>query len=131
MRLTRSLGLETTVAALVCFLWPSTAWANPIIPPIVVVWPAAWILLAPVVFVEAAIAVRVIGTRFGSAFWLSCWANLLSTVVGVPIGTCFNPLPLRLIRESESIGLCIGADLRRVITASSLPGVRGIRGLGR
>jgi hypothetical protein len=63
MRLSRYplLRIEMIVAGSVVFLVPATAWANPIVPPIVVVWPAAWILFVPVVLIEAATAVRVLG----------------------------------------------------------------------
>jgi hypothetical protein len=89
--------MEMVAAALVCFLGPSTAWANPIIHPIAFVWPAAWIVLVPVVFIEAAVAVRVLGVSYRAGVWLSFWANLFSTLLGVPIGTCFNPVPLMFI----------------------------------
>ena len=94
--------LATMAVVFVGILWPSTAWANPIIAPITFVWPAAFILLAPVVIIEAAIAVRVVGVRFGEAMWLSLGANIISTVVGIPIGTCCNPVPLMFISESDT-----------------------------
>src|SRR5437870_2145184 len=103
-----SLGMETMAAALVFFLWPSTAWANPIIHPIAFVWPAAWILLVPVVFIEAAVAVRVLGVSYRVGVWLSFWANLLSTVLGVPIGTCFNPVPFMFVGESDTSSVASG-----------------------
>jgi hypothetical protein len=83
-------------------LAPSNAWANPIIPPIAFVWPAAWILLVPVVVIEAAFAVRILGVMFGSGMRLAFWANLWSTALSVPIGTCFNPIPLMLLRGENS-----------------------------
>jgi hypothetical protein len=104
----RSPRMVPVVVALVCFLWPSTAWANPIILPIAFVWPAASILLVPVVFIEAAVAVRVLGVSFRVGVWLSFWANLLSTVLGVPIGTCFNPVPLMFIGESDTSNTASG-----------------------
>jgi hypothetical protein len=75
-------------------LWPTTASANPIVPPIAIIWPVAWLALVPVIFIEAAIARHVLGFSFGRAFRLASVANLLSTLVGVPVGTCLNPLPL-------------------------------------
>jgi hypothetical protein len=104
MRLSRYplLRIEMIVAGSVVFLVPATAWANPIVPPIVVVWPAAWILFVPVVLIEAATAVRVLGVTYGAALWLSFRANLLSTALGIPIGTCFSPIPLMLIGDETS-----------------------------
>src|SRR5262249_40553701 len=83
-------------------LGPSTAWANPIVPPVAVVWPVAWILLVPIVLIEAAIAVRILRVRFRTGVCLSFWANLFSTAVGVPIGTCVDPIPLMLIGAHSS-----------------------------
>jgi hypothetical protein len=90
------------IAVLVSLHWPSTVRANPIISPITFVWPAAFILLVPVVIIEAAVAVHVVGIRFREGVWLSVWANILSTVVGVPIGTCGNPIPQMFVREADT-----------------------------
>jgi hypothetical protein len=95
------LGISGTTAVLAVVLWPVTARADAILHPIVVVWPAAWALLVPIVLIEAAIAVRVIGIRFTQGLWLSFLANLLSTAIGVPIGTCANPFPLMFIAHAE------------------------------
>jgi hypothetical protein len=84
--------METTAAALILLLGPSTTWANPIVPPIVVVWPAAWIILLPVVFIEAMVATYILGITYGAGLRVSFWANLFSTLLGVPIGSCVNPL---------------------------------------
>jgi hypothetical protein len=94
----RGLGwIEVAMAALVVVLWPATARADAMLPPIVIVWPVAWALLGPIVLIEAAIAARTIGIRFGQGVWLSFWANLLSTAVALPIGSCANPFPLILM----------------------------------
>jgi hypothetical protein len=93
----RSPSIKTLVAGAVVLLAPATAQANPIIHPIAFVWPAAWIILVPVVLIEAVVAVRVLGVTYGHGLGLSFGANLLSTALGVPIGTCFNPIPLLLI----------------------------------
>lgn len=87
----------TAVAVAVVFLGPSTAWANPIVPPVAVVWPAAWILLVPIVAIEAVVAARVLRVKAVEAVRLSLAANLLSTAAGVPIGSCLISLPLILI----------------------------------
>jgi hypothetical protein len=64
------------------------------VPTIAIVWPIAWIALVPVVIVEAAFACRVLNWSFSRAFWMSLVANFISTLVGLPIGSCLNPLPL-------------------------------------
>jgi hypothetical protein len=92
-----------SLALLIVFLLPGTAQADAILHPIVVVWPAAWVLLIPIVLIEAVIAARVIGIRFRQGVWLSLWANLLSTAIGVPIGTCANPFPLMLMTTAQGV----------------------------
>jgi hypothetical protein len=78
----------------VLLLWPSTALANPIIPPVAIIWPVAWLALVPVVLVETAVACRVLGWTCGRALRMATVANLFSTLVGVPVGTCLNPVAL-------------------------------------
>jgi hypothetical protein len=92
----KSLGLGSwlALAGSLVFLWPSTASADSIIHPIVVIWPVAWLALLPVIIVEAAVARRMLGWSYGRACWMSTVANLFSTLIGVPVGTCLNPLPL-------------------------------------
>jgi hypothetical protein len=92
----KSLGLGSwlAVAGSLVFLWPSTASADSIIHPIVVIWPVAWFALVPVVLVEAAVARKILGWSYGRAFRMATVANLFSTLIGVPVGTCLNPLPL-------------------------------------
>jgi hypothetical protein len=74
--------------------WPSTASADAIIHPIVVVWPLAWLAIIPVILVEAAVARRIFGWNRRRALHMAGVANLVSTLIGVPIGTCLNPLLL-------------------------------------
>jgi hypothetical protein len=94
------------IATFVVLVWPSTAWANPLIHPIAVVWPGAWFMFIPVVLVEAAVAIRVLEVKFLRGLWLSFLANLLSTAIGIPIGTCLNPLPLVFLGDfANSTGL--------------------------
>jgi hypothetical protein len=99
------LRIRGAMVALAVVLWPATARADAVLAPIVFVWPAAWALLVPMVLVEAIIAVRVIGVRFSQGIWLSFLANLVSTAIGVPIGTCANPFPLMMIARGGGNGL--------------------------
>jgi hypothetical protein len=87
-------GSRLALAGSLVFLWPSTALADAIIHPIVVIWPVAWLALLPVVLVEAGVARRILGWSSGRAFRMATVANLFSTLIGVPVGTCLNPLPL-------------------------------------
>jgi hypothetical protein len=87
-------GFRLWLVGSLLLLWPSTASADSIIHPIVVIWPVAWLALVPVVLVEAAVARRIFGWSYARAFRMTTVANLFSTLIGVPVGTCLNPLPL-------------------------------------
>lgn len=52
---------------------------------LVVVWPASWVLLVPIILVEALVAVRIFRIGFGRCFKVSAVANLVSTLVGIPL----------------------------------------------
>jgi hypothetical protein len=106
VRKPESLALRVgAVIAAVILLWPSSTRADTILHPIAFVWPAAWLLFIPLVLIEAAIAVRIVGIGHSKGFWVSLWANMLSTLVGVPIGTCFNPVPLMFMWGSTPKGI--------------------------
>ena len=98
----RSLGAEDLFLFVGCLwlIWLSNASANPIVPPIAIVWPVAWFALVPVILIEAAVACRVLGWSYGRSLTMASAANLLSTLVGVPIGSCLIPLPLLSYIES-------------------------------
>jgi hypothetical protein len=55
------------------------------IPAGAVFWPASWLLLIPVVLIEAGIARRILGLRFSQCLKVSLKANLWSTLAGVPL----------------------------------------------
>jgi hypothetical protein len=52
---------------------------------IALLWPGFWILLVPIVVLEAAVAKRVLPVSWKAAFRLSGEANLVSTLVGIPL----------------------------------------------
>jgi hypothetical protein len=91
----RSLVVKNLFLLVGCLwlIWPSNASANPIVPPIAIVWPVAWFALIPVILVEAAVACQVLGWGFGRSLRMASAANLISTLVGVPIGSFLIPLP--------------------------------------
>jgi hypothetical protein len=64
---------------------PSVARANAGVPMIALLWPAAWVLLLPIIFLEAYVAKRVLAMQQGTAVRMSARANLVSTFAGIPL----------------------------------------------
>jgi hypothetical protein len=54
------------------------------IPMIALYWPSAWLLLLPVVALEARMARQMLGTTWRRSWVASAVANVASTVVGIP-----------------------------------------------
>jgi hypothetical protein len=52
---------------------------------LVVVWPCSWLLLLAIVPIEAAVAVRVFEIGWKKSLTMSGAANLVSTIVGIPV----------------------------------------------
>ncbi len=61
------------------------AWADAGVPMLVLVWPASWVLLIPIIFVEAEIARSMLVLPYGRAFEVAGLANLASTFLGIPL----------------------------------------------
>jgi hypothetical protein len=61
------------------------AYANIGVPMLAVVWPASSALLLPIIAIEAAIAVKVIGRGWKNGLIVASKANVLSTVLGIPV----------------------------------------------
>ncbi len=70
---------------LLAVLWPSNARADAGYPMILAIWPTALGLLIPVVMVEALIAQRVFKRGFLHGLKLSAAANVVSTIIGIPL----------------------------------------------
>lgn len=79
----------------VCLLlfWPLSASANGILPPAFYILPIAWGLLIPIIFIEAHIANRIFGWGFRRSLIMSIIANMISTVIGIPV-SLLSPLPI-------------------------------------
>src|SRR5260370_1208577 len=75
-------GATAGVALALC---PSTVLADVGLPMLVFVWPASWILLVPIVLVEAVIARRILALPPARCLKISFVANLVSTMVGIPL----------------------------------------------
>ena len=63
--------------------WPARADVG--IPMLAVMWPPAWLLLIIIVPVEAYFARRILALDWPGALALSARANLVSTLVGIPV----------------------------------------------
>lgn len=72
-------------AVLLCLGVATVAEANAGLPMLTVVWPVAWMLLLPVVAVEALAAIRSTGLGWKRCLAGSAIANAASTVLGIPL----------------------------------------------
>ena len=74
------------IAALAIMLIAATpAQANAGIPMLLLVWPAMWLLLLPIIVLEAAAATKILHVDFLQGVQIAGVANLVSTLVGIPI----------------------------------------------
>jgi hypothetical protein len=64
---------------------PSVAWANAGIPMLVLAWPVQILALIPIVLIESLVIAKSMQEGFRSQLWPVAKANLLSTLVGVPL----------------------------------------------
>jgi hypothetical protein len=71
------------VLATMALVTPATADAGA--PMLALVWPCAWVLLIPIILVEALVAVRVLRVTFPAGLKIAGIANLVSTFVGMPL----------------------------------------------
>jgi hypothetical protein len=82
----RSFFIATLTIAL--FIVPTKAYANVGLPMIVVLFPLGLLSLPVIVVVEALVVARCLRLGFWQALKIQTLANVLSTVVGVPIVWC-------------------------------------------
>jgi hypothetical protein len=78
-------GLRVLFLVCLSFALPHSARADAGIPMLLFVWPAAWILLVPVILIEALVARRVLALPFRRSLRISTVANLWSTFLGIPL----------------------------------------------
>ena len=71
--------------SLTILLLTGSAQANVGAPMLAVVWPCAWVLLIPIILVEALVAMRVLKQDFRAGLKTAGKANLISTFVGIPV----------------------------------------------
>jgi hypothetical protein len=75
----------TLIAGALWLLSAAPASANFVVPLLYLVWPAAWVLLLPIILLEARAAVRVLRLPFRAGLKVAAGANLVSTALGVPV----------------------------------------------
>ena len=66
-------------------LWPAAVYANAGLPMLMVVWPPLILALVPVVLLESWVVCRTTSVPWRSSLWSMSKANLISTLVGVPL----------------------------------------------
>jgi len=75
--------LRISIAAFL--LTPTNAVANVGIPMLGYAWPLAWVLLLPVIALEALVARHVLRANWASSLKVAGLSNLFSTLAGIPL----------------------------------------------
>jgi hypothetical protein len=73
------------VASAALLLWPDPLLANMGLPMVAMYLPPAWILLVPIIAIEAGYGVCHYGIPAGRALAVQAASNCLSTLVGLPL----------------------------------------------
>lgn len=78
-------GLRVVITSLVVLdcVAPSAS-ADLGVPMLAFVWPASWLLLVPIILIEAWAAVRMLGIGFALGLKLSARVNVITTLIGIP-----------------------------------------------
>lgn len=88
--------LPRSVLFLSLLMVPAIAHANMGVPMLALAWPAQWLALIPIVLVECEIVRRRLSLPFRRVLWPISKANLLSTLLGVPVAWLLMLLPLTI-----------------------------------
>ncbi len=110
------MALLFCVVLLICV--PSPAHADAGVPMLAVVWPASWILLFPVILLEAAVGRRVLRVSWKQALVVAAKANALSTLVGLPL-TWLGLVILEMFVSGRAFGLDIPGRRILAVTVQS------------
>jgi hypothetical protein len=79
------LSIVSLLACCALFFCSPPAWADAGVPMLLFVWPSSWLLLLAIVPIEAAVAVRLLKISWKRSLTMSGAANLVSTIVGIPV----------------------------------------------
>jgi len=82
--------------------FPTFASANAGIPLVAFVWPVAWLILLPVILIEAWAARHVLKLSWRQALRMSAYANVISTLIGIPI-TCAMELGIAALLDTVRV----------------------------
>jgi hypothetical protein len=88
------------------------------VPMIAIYWPPAWLLLLPVIALEAWLARRMLRTAWPRAWAASALANVASTVVGIP-ATWLVLAVIELRWASGAAGLQTWTDRAYAVTVQA------------
>jgi len=83
------LASSTALIALIA-LSPTIGYADAILPSLVLIWPITILLLIPIVVVEALYSKSHLGMNFWEAIRVMGVANILSSIVGLPIASLLS-----------------------------------------
>lgn len=107
--------MKRVLLALGLLTFPGMATANAGIPMLAIAWPAYWLALLPVILFEAGRAQRMAGLTWRQSLKMAAWANLVSTLAGIPMTWGFL-----LILQ---IGILAGVTFLEVDTPSVMTSV--------
>ena len=71
--------------ALVFGAYPAAVLANAGLPMLGIVWPMAWLLLIPVIFIEAVVCAKQLNISTYRALRATTLGNIASTAIGIPL----------------------------------------------
>jgi hypothetical protein len=86
---------------------PYVAFANAGVPMLALAWPAQWLALIPIVLLECAVSSQSIQVPFRQLIWPVGKANLVSTLVGIPLA--WAEPNARVRRDANLFGICSAA----------------------
>lgn len=89
--------LTKAALPLVALSLPCLAHADAGVPMLALAWPVQWLALIPIVLLECEISRRQLQFSFRRMFWPIAKANLISTLVGVPVAWLVMLLPLMVV----------------------------------
>jgi hypothetical protein len=93
-RFSKKITILNIIVFCVFILFAFDAKADMGLPMIVIVWPGAWVLLLPIILIEAIVAHRILNLVWSKSIKVSAMTNAVSTIAGIPITWLFLALPL-------------------------------------
>jgi hypothetical protein len=95
-------------------MMPGWAFANAGVPMLALIWPISWLLLVPVILVEAAVAREVLSLSSRRALLVSTVANATSTLLGIPI-TWLVLLGLEILFTGGGTGYGLNTTAQKIV----------------